>query len=872
MRALLLLVFICFFNGIVIAQVGIGTTSPSAMLDIKSTSLTTPNNKDGLLIPKINVFPTTNPGAAQDGMMVYVTGAGTQAKGFYYWDNATSSWLSFLSSSEWTDNGTYLSPADGNSEDVTIGGTDDTSARLTVRSNKSTVGLFTNSGSQDISMIGVNTTLTNASTQISSFTAGNYKSVTNNGSGSAYGDYNRISGTGTGIHYGELSILEASGSGTHYGNSTVLGGTGAGTQYALYNVINNTGSGDHYGMSNILNGSSTGFQTGIRNTISNSGNSFHTGVWNQLSGSGSGTKIATNNVISNGSGNHYGTYNNLSSTGTGLKIGSYNSIVSSAGGMHYGVYSEVLKSGSFAGYFIGNVAIGTTPSNIYRLPVSRGVSGQLMQTDASGNVNWVNQSSIGVQEVNDLLDGRSDNDGSDPGSSVFLGINAGAADDFTDNKNVGFGYQSMIANTTGERNIAIGYESLKGNTTGSFQVALGYLALANSNGNGNVAIGDQSLRTNSAGTHNLGAGYYSLNANISGSHNVALGNQSMLNNIGGTGNTAVGAYSLGTNTIGNNNIAFGASALYSNTDGSYNIAIGYIAGMNTQSILANTPSNNIIIGNNIDLPDLSGSNQLNIGNLIYGTDIDGSGQINSTGNIGIGIQVPMDRLEVEGKIRVSSSATSSAQFRNDDNFNHLADNNIDFGDQEDAWMVSSLEGGGENSGIYGDRDFVTVWAPADSNRLIRFIDEDFWADNDGNPYNNNAELAYIDASGQFIQASDKNRKQNINQIENALTKILEVNGYTYEFKLNEQDIKKNVKLVKTSGVIAQELYKVLPEAVQISENGEYFVHYAGIIPLLIESIKEQQKIIERQQQDINKLKELEERILLLESKTINATN
>ena len=74
----------CFFFGITQAQVGIGTVTPNATLDIKATNQATPANNDGILIPKIDEFPTTAPTAAQDGMMVYVTGAGTPAKGFYF--------------------------------------------------------------------------------------------------------------------------------------------------------------------------------------------------------------------------------------------------------------------------------------------------------------------------------------------------------------------------------------------------------------------------------------------------------------------------------------------------------------------------------------------------------------------------------------------------------------------------------------------------------------------------------------------------------------------------------------------------------------------------------------------------------------------
>src|SRR5690606_40402497 len=73
------------------SQVGIGTTSPNALLDIRSSSQAAPSNIDGILIPKIDNFPGTPPSVAQSGMMVYFTGNTTYPKGFYYWDNTLTS-------------------------------------------------------------------------------------------------------------------------------------------------------------------------------------------------------------------------------------------------------------------------------------------------------------------------------------------------------------------------------------------------------------------------------------------------------------------------------------------------------------------------------------------------------------------------------------------------------------------------------------------------------------------------------------------------------------------------------------------------------------------------------------------------------------
>ncbi|HLV69573.1 MAG TPA: hypothetical protein VKY34_02615, partial [Xanthomarina sp.] len=76
------------------SQVGIGTTNPQSQLDIRASNQISPSPTDGILIPKIDVFPLSNPTEAQDGMLVYVTGNGTINKGFYYWNNSLATWTS----------------------------------------------------------------------------------------------------------------------------------------------------------------------------------------------------------------------------------------------------------------------------------------------------------------------------------------------------------------------------------------------------------------------------------------------------------------------------------------------------------------------------------------------------------------------------------------------------------------------------------------------------------------------------------------------------------------------------------------------------------------------------------------------------------
>ena len=94
MKKKLFLAASVLFGTTVFAQVGINTTTPNAQLDIRATSATAPSNTDGLLIPKVNIFPATNPTAAQQGMLLYLTTtSGSNAPGFYYWDNPTATWI-----------------------------------------------------------------------------------------------------------------------------------------------------------------------------------------------------------------------------------------------------------------------------------------------------------------------------------------------------------------------------------------------------------------------------------------------------------------------------------------------------------------------------------------------------------------------------------------------------------------------------------------------------------------------------------------------------------------------------------------------------------------------------------------------------------
>jgi hypothetical protein len=93
----------------------------------------------------------------------------------------------------------------------------------------------------------------------------------------------------------------------------------------------------------------------------------------------------------------------------------------------------------------------------------------------------------------------------------------------------------------------------------------------------------------------------------------------------------------------------------------------------------------------------------------------------------------------------------------------------------------------------------------------------------------------IRATGNVIAFSDARAKENIKTIDSALEKVNKLRGVEFN-KIGEE---------KTCiGVIAQEVEEVLPEVVETDDNGMKAVAYGNMVGLLIEAMKEQQKQID----------------------------
>ena len=113
-------------------------------------------------------------------------------------------------------------------------------------------------------------------------------------------------------------------------------------------------------------------------------------------------------------------------------------------------------------------------------------------------------------------------------------------------------------------------------------------------------------------------------------------------------------------------------------------------------------------------------------------------------------------------------------------------------------------------------------------------------------------------SGDVTAYSDRRVKENLVIIPNAIDKVKQLNGYTYDRTDQEAATLEEEGVVyahnptnRHVGIIAQELLEVLPEAVTGgpnsmagSEDDHYSVAYGNVVALLIEAVKEQQTEID----------------------------
>ncbi|MCU4188611.1 tail fiber domain-containing protein [Flavobacterium sp. HXWNR29] len=626
----LLLLSCNVFGLISFAQVGINTTTPNAQLDIRATSATAPSNTDGLLIPKVNIFPATNPTAAQQGMLLYLTTtSGSNAPGFYYWDNPTATWIGLGKDVKaWQLNGNTVNATTDfmgstNNADVIFKRNNVRAGRLGVDNTSIGVGalnpLVTGTYNTSIGMY----TLSNTTTGSQNTTIGE-ESLRINTSGNL--------NTGNGAH-------------ALYFNSTGSGNTASGSNSLQSNTTGNYNTGLGYNSqtgANLTNATAIG-----ANASATTSNSLVLGSINGTNGATASTRVGIGTTAPNAA-LEVKAINPAAPTNTeGLLIPRIN------------VFPATNPTAAQHGMQVFlTTAVGTQQPGFYYWdnPTTSwvGIGGS-----ATGN-NWALAGNT-VNATTDFMGSTNDADvifkrnnvraGRLGANNVSLGV--GALNTATTGSwNAAVGGNSLLSNTTGSSNTAVGDDASRGNTTGGFNTAVGSRALRNNaTGNDNVGIGYEALESNTAG-ENVAVGNHTLQNNTTGYQNTALGTNALLSNTTGYENsatglnalrsnttgrwlTANGAYALRNNTIGEGNTGIGVTALENNTTGNRNTALGQAAlrnnatgndntGIGYQALSSNTASGNVAVGTNALQNNTVGNFNTAVGSRAL--------SVNSTGN------------------------------------------------------------------------------------------------------------------------------------------------------------------------------------------------------------------------------------------------
>lgn len=124
----------------------------------------------------------------------------------------------------------------------------------------------------------------------------------------------------------------------------------------------------------------------------------------------------------------------------------------------------------------------------------------------------------------------------------------------------------------------------------------------------------------------------------------------------------------------------------------------------------------------------------------------------------------------------------------------------------------------------------------------------------------------VTVNGVFTLTSDARLKKNVNPLENPMQKILTLDAKTYNW------IDETKSQTTQFGMLAQEVEKIYPELVETNVTGYKSVNYIGLVPVLLEGIKDLQKQLNEKTSDINQMKSDFENLKALVEKNAGRIN
>ena len=334
-------------------------------------------------------------------------------------------------------------------------------------------------------------------------------------------------------------------------------------------------------------------------------------------------------------------------------------------------------------------------------------------------------------------------------------------------------------------------------------------------------------------------------------------------------NEVTGSYGGGIATRGtSSSLTLNNTIVRNNKSGSYGGGIGIMDGAQVTMIDSEISNNSAGYGGGIQL---FGSSSLNATNTVFHANKNNDGvttsysgkailasdntdvtltNVSVTGHVSGGdvIEIKNGSLTVKNSLfsnqnsnlKINGSATLLSQgynFSNDTSMSGLLNNESDVvgGTLTGANLI--YLGNNSNSNNFGN-----IQVGASNGNVIDTSSGDLTIDSASGVTRVDDNLI---VTGDINVNSDARLKANIISLGFTLGKLLQVDGKTYTFK---EDKNHNSKI----GLLAQDIEKVFPELVT-ETNGIKSVNYQGLIPVLINALKEQDQKINDQQSQINKL-------------------
>lgn len=451
------------------AQVGIGTTTPAATLDIPAANLSG-TTVDGLLIPRVSRLRAQTMAGQPTSTVLYVndiasgTATGTtvnvNAVGFYFFDGAVWQKLGSGAANAWNVTGNS-----GLSGTTNFLGTTD-AVDLAFRRNNAASG-----------KIGA----TSTAFGVNALSAG---VATNN---AAFGTNALALSTGTdnvAFGNGALPLVVGGIQNTAVGNAALATNTGSantavGNQALNLNAAtnNNTAVGFQALRANTANNNTgIGFQALSANTggVQNTSVGFQSSVVIQNgSRNTSMGYIALGGNIAGNENTAVGNYALGRTTGSGNTAMGHEAEFGS--GLAFNNTTAIGWHALFGNSGSGNTAVG------YNALQGNGTSigNTAVGSGALNNETGANNTALGTSAGFENQTGT---------NNTYVGFEAGRYNTFAAGNNVFMGYQSGLF-ATGSFNVALGSNTLKANAATANNVAIGYNALTANTGTGNVAIG-----------------------------------------------------------------------------------------------------------------------------------------------------------------------------------------------------------------------------------------------------------------------------------------------------------------------------------------------------------------------------------------------